>query len=271
MKNLNNRVAVITGAASGIGRALAIQLRALGCDLALADMDKKGLKTLQNDLGGNDTDCLLYTLDVSDQSAMTDFAATVEKQFGQVHMLFNNAGVSLLDKAERQSINDMEWVMNINFWGVVYGCTAFMPLMQKVDEAHIINISSLFGLVASPLQSAYNASKFAVRGYSEALKMELCNSHINLSCVHPGGIKTNIISNLRISDNGLAASRGVLETKFMSNAPTTADQAATIILKGVSKNRRRIIVGRDAKFIDFIARLFPNSYEKILKLEDTVI
>jgi butyryl-CoA dehydrogenase len=186
----------------------------------------------------------------------------------QVHMLFNNAGVTTVDQVESISYEDFNWVMNINFWGVVYGTKAFIAHLQQADEAHIINTSSLFGLISSPRQSAYNASKFAVRGFTESLKMELAKTNVRVSCVHPGGIKTSIIENARVHSENADFDKKALKETFDKMAPTTAAQAASIILDGVSKNKRRIVVGKDARIADRIARWFPNSYEKILKLEN---
>lgn len=271
MKSFNQRVAVITGAASGVGRSLAVQLAGQGANLALADMNTEGLaetKALVEKAGVRCTTC---ELDVADREAFDAFARQVIVDHGEVHAVFNNAGVALVDSVENQSYEDFNWLMNINFWGVVHGTRAFLPYLAQVDEAHIINVSSVFGLLAVPMHSAYNASKFAVRGFTEALKMELAGSSIRVSCVHPGGIRTGIARNSRINPKSLGVSEAALKAGFEAKARTSADQAAAIIIRGVLKNKRRILVGTDAKIMSLVTRLLPGSYEKMLGLEKAVI
>lgn len=270
MKSFKQRVAVVTGAASGIGRSLALQLAERGANLALADTNAVGLaetRVLAEAAGAHCTTCVL---DVADREAFDEFARQVANDHGEVHMVFNNAGVTLVDSVENQDFDDFHWLMNINFWGVVHGTRAFLPYLQQVDEAHIVNISSVFGIVAVPMQSAYNSSKFAVRGFTEALKMEMADSHIRVSCVHPGGIKTGIVRNSRMNESTIDAPRDELSAEFDAKARTTAEQAATVILEGVLRNRRRILVGGDAKIMSLLTRLFPGSYEKLLGLEKRV-
>jgi NADP-dependent 3-hydroxy acid dehydrogenase YdfG len=270
MKSIDKRVVVVTGAASGIGRSLAVQLAGQGARLALADMNIEGLaetKLLVEAAAGN---CTTYPLDVADREAFEAFARQVVADHGEVHVIFNNAGVTMVDSVENQSYEDFNWLMNINFWGVVHGTRAFMPYLKQVDEAHIINVSSVFGILAMPLQSAYNSSKFAVRGFTEALKMELAGSHIQVSCVHPGGIKTGIAQNSRMNEKTLGAPQEQLKAEFDAMARTTADQAAAVMIRGVLKNKRRILVGTDAKIMSLVTRLFPGSYEKLLGIEKAV-
>jgi NADP-dependent 3-hydroxy acid dehydrogenase YdfG len=270
MKSFDKRVVVVTGAASGIGCSLAVQLAGQGASLALADMNIEGLaetKLLVEAAAGN---CTTYPLDVADREAFEAFARQVVADHGEVHVVFNNAGVTLVDSVENQSYEDFNWLMNINFWGVVHGTRAFMPYLKQVDEAHIINVSSVFGILAMPLQSAYNSSKFAVRGFTEALKMELAGSHIQVSCVHPGGIKTGIAQNSRMNEKTLGAPQEQLKAEFDAMARTTADQAAAVMIRGVLKNKRRILVGTDAKVMSLVTRLFPGSYEKLLGFEKGV-
>jgi len=213
----------------------------------------------------------VHQLDVADRLAVEAFAAEVVQTHGAVHAIFNNAGVTVVDSVENQSYEDFSWLMNINFWGVVYCTRAFLPYLKQVDEAHIINISSVFGLLSMPMQSAYNSSKFAVRGFTESLKMEMAGSHIQVSCVHPGGIKTSIARNSRMNEKTLGGTTPEkMTTDFETMARTTAEQAAAVILKGVSKNKRRILVGTDAKIMSLITRLFPGSYEKIMGIEKGV-
>ena len=271
MKKFKDRVAVVTGAGSGIGRCLAIQLAERGCILALADRDMEGLTATAeavSEYGGNYS---LHELDVSDREAMEAFADNVASTHGGVHLLFNNAGVTLIDHIDTVDYESFEWIMNINFWGVVYGTKAFLPHLKKSDEAHIANISSLFGLLGLPAQGAYNASKFAVRGFTEALKMELAGTNVGVSSVHPGGIKTSIVRNARIAEKNMAVTKKDYDSFFSSTAKTTPEKAASVILNGVENNKRRILVGWDAKIMDFIVRMFPASYEKIMGLEKPVI
>lgn len=215
--------------------------------------------------------CSTHVVDVADRASVEDFAADVVREHGAVHLLINNAGVTLVDRAEHVKYEDFEWILNINFWGVVHGTKSFLPYMRQVDEAHIVNVSSLFGLVAMPLQTSYNASKFAVRGFTEGLKMELAGSAIGVSCVHPGGIKTSIGKNSRVGDDALSGWKEQLVADFEKAARTTPEKAASVIIRGIEKKKRRILIGGDAKFVDFVARLFPGSYEKILGIEKRVL
>jgi len=271
MKKFSDRIAVVTGAASGIGRCLALQLAERGCILALADKNMEGLKATGDAVSEYGGRYSLHELDVSDREAMEAFADNVVSTHGGVHLLFNNAGVTAIDHIDTMDYANFEWVMNINFWGVVYGTKAFLPHLKKSDEAHITNISSLFGLLAVPSQGAYNASKFAVRGFTEALKMELADTQVGVSSVHPGGIKTSIVRNARVAEGSMAVTKKEIGSQFDSLAKTTADKAASVILNGIEKNRRRILVGWDAKILDLIVRLFPASYEYIARLEKPLI
>ncbi len=270
MKSFAQRVVVITGAASGIGRSLALQLAQRGARLALADMNLDGLAQTRVLVEKTGARCTTHELDVADREAFEVFARQVVAEHGEVHVVFNNAGVALVDSVESQSYEDFNWLMNINFWGVVHGTRAFLPYLKLVDEAHIVNVSSVFGILAVPLQSAYNSSKFAVRGFTEALKMEMAGSHINVSCVHPGGIRTGIVRNSRINESAAGLAREQLSAEFDSKAGTSADKAAAIIVRGVQKNRRRILVGTDARVISLVTRLFPGSYENIFRFEKAI-
>ena len=270
MRRLRDKVAAITGAGSGIGRALAVQLAQRGCVLAISDVDSDGLDETKAMVTATGAACSTHIVDVADREAVEAFAAAVVKEHGAVHLVVNNAGVTLVERAEDLNYDDFDWIMNINFWGVVYGTKAFLPHLLQADEGHIVNISSLFGLVAMPLQSAYNASKFAVRGFTEALKIELTGTSVGVSCVHPGGIKTSIGENSRIGVDAISVPRDELIAEFEKAARTSPQQAAAVIIRGIEKNQRRVLVGRDAKFVDLVARLFPGSYEKILGMEKRV-
>jgi butyryl-CoA dehydrogenase len=271
MKDFTGKVAIVTGAASGIGRALACQLAQRGCILVLADRNTAGLTSTQAEVAEFGHACSIHELDVSDAAQFEQLAQEVLELYGQADLLFNNAGVSLVDSVSAQSLEDFHWLMNINFWGVVHGVKAFLPLLKQSPEAHIVNVSSLFGLLSLPLQSAYNASKFAVRGYTESLKMEMAGSNVSVSCVHPGGISTDITKNAKVGEKALDVPKSQLIDDFAKQAKTTPEQAASIILAGVMKQQRRILVGKDAWVLDKIVRLFPSSYEKVMGFEKKVI
>lgn len=268
MRRFAGRVAIVTGAASGIGRELAVQLADRGCRVAAADIDTEGLAATCERITSKGATATPHVVDVSDRQGIERFAADVVAEHGSAHILVNNAGVTVVERAEKLSRADFDWVMKTNFWGVVNGVEAFLPQLSRADEAHIVNVSSVFGIMAMPLQAAYNASKFAVRGYTEALKMELSATNIGVSCVHPGGIKTNITRNSRIGDGALYVSAEEFNAAFEKQALTTPAGAAATIIRGIERNRRRILIGRDAKLIDWIVRFLPGSYEKWLRLED---
>jgi NADP-dependent 3-hydroxy acid dehydrogenase YdfG len=254
MKIQHETVAVVTGAGSGIGRALAQELAQRHCALALADIDPTGLhETAQLVSGGLVT---THVVDVADRSAVERFACTVIEQHGRVNLLINNAGVALGGSVEQLSIENIIWLFNINFWGMVYGVKYFLPILCKQPEAHIVNLSSVFGLFAPPGQSAYAASKFAVRGFSDALRQELAASSVRVSCVHPGGIKTNIAARARVDDlpEEMRAQAGEVFARVLRLPP---EYAAQVILRGVEANRARILIGREAFWIDRIMRLAP--------------
>lgn len=263
MKSFANKVAVITGAGSGIGRALAQQLSQEGAHLALSDINLTGLEETQNSLSGNGK-VLLTQLDVSDRSAFEAYSQTVISEFGHADILINNAGVALAQTVNECSYDDFEWIMNINFWGVVHGTKSFMPYMLTRSEAAIINISSIFGIIALPTQSQYNAAKFAVRGFTESLRQEVKDSNLFVSCVHPGGIKTNIVANGRMHTSMVGEQTHAQQIdEFNKIARTTPAKAAATILTGIRKNKRRILIGQDAKLMDRIQRLFPEKYTGI--------
>jgi len=268
MKNFNNRVAVITGAGSGIGRALALQLATAGCEVALSDINQKGLEKTAEQVKKLGITPHIQLLDVGDRAAIHAYADTVFAHYGRINLVFNNAGVALGATVEDMKYEDLDWLMAINFGGVVAGTKAFLPYLQQADEGHIVNISSLFGLVSMPTQSAYNAAKFAVRGFTESLRqeLELSNSNVSCTCVHPGGIKTNIARNARMND--ISAITGSTPEKAIADFErlfrTTAEQAATTILNGVKRNKRRVLIGNDAKAIDLMQRLLPTFYQRVV-------
>jgi hypothetical protein len=265
MKDFRNKVAAITGAGSGMGRALALELAARGCAVAIADVGQSTLNETEALLRQRNVKVSSHLVDVADRAAMERFAADVVQIHGKVNLVFNNAGVSVSNTVEKLSYEDFEWLMNINFWGVVHGTKAFLPYLKQVDEAHIVNTSSIFGVVAFASQSAYNASKFAVRGFTEALRQELADTHIGVSCVQPGGVKTNIVKTSRYyaADNE-APTKEELTRTFEQMAALTPHDAALQILRGVERNRGRVLVGRDAVFLAWMQRLFPESYPQRL-------
>lgn len=253
---INKSVAVITGAGSGIGRALAIQCAAKGAQLALADVNQSALDETVKLLG--DSKARTYVVDVGDASAVHKFAADVERDFGRVSLLINNAGVALYGTFAELTLQEFEWLFRINFWGVIHGCKFFLPILQREKQARIVNISSVFGLIGPPGQTAYSSSKFAVRGFSESLRGELKTTSVGVTCVHPGGIRTNIANNGRA---GAATDpQGQQEARALFNkiARSTPEYAAHVIIAGVEKNKDRVLIGKDAYQIDRTARLFPN-------------
>jgi short-subunit dehydrogenase len=254
--------AAITGAASGIGRALAIELAQRGLDLALADRDEAGLKTVAAEIGSA-RKLSLHRVDVGAAEEIAQFAREAAAAHPALAIVVNNAGVALLGSFEEIDQAQMDWLFDINFWGVVHGTRAFLPHLKTKAEAHIVNLSSIFGIVAPPGQSAYAAAKFAVRGFSESVRHELAaaGSTVRLSVVHPGGIATNIARNSRtgvgVTDN---ARRAQSIERFESVAQTTPKQAALRIIKGIERNEPRILIGNDARFMDILQRFRPASY-----------
>ena len=270
MKTFDGRVAAITGAGSGIGRALAQELARRGAHLALSDVDDVGLAETVALCEGAGVKVSGARVDVADRDAVYAWANQVVAEHGTVNLVFNNAGVALGSTIEAMSYADFEWLMNINFWGVVHGTKAFLPHLKASGEGHIVNTSSVFGLISVPSQSAYNASKFAVRGFTDALRMELEIERAPVSCttIHPGGIKTNIAKNARFDDSVAALAGDVdrMARSFEKMALTSADKAARQILAAVERNRRRALIGRDAKVVDALSRLPAGLYQRAVVL-----
>ncbi|HKX28453.1 MAG TPA: SDR family oxidoreductase [Blastocatellia bacterium] len=262
MKLNQDTVAVITGAASGIGRALALRLAQTGASLAIADLNQAGLEETARQISG--VKVSTHLVDVSDSERVAAFAQEVVRHHGRASLLINNAGVALLGTFEELALHDIEWLMGINFWGVVYGVKHFLPILREQPEAHIVNLSSVFGLISIPGQSAYCASKFAVRGLTEALHHELLNSRVRVSSVHPGGIKTNIARNARPGTGADPARKGTAIADFDKLTPTTPEKAAERIVRGILRNEPRILIGSDAAAIDRTQRLMPQSYWKLM-------
>jgi short-subunit dehydrogenase len=258
----------ITGAASGIGRALAIELAARGSDLALADRDEAGLQAAAAEIAGKHrVKVTVHRIDVGEPGQITGFARDAIAAHPALNIVVNNAGVALLGQFSEIDQAQMDWLMNINFWGVVHSTRAFLPHLATRAEAHIVNLSSIFGIVAPPGQTAYAAAKFALRGFSESLRHELqtANSPVRLSVVHPGGVATNIARNSKtgsgINDN---ARRSETIERFDRVAKTTPQAAARRIIKGIENNEPRILIGGDARFMDFLQRLRPGTYWAVM-------
>jgi NAD(P)-dependent dehydrogenase (short-subunit alcohol dehydrogenase family) len=263
MKDFTNKVAVITGAGSGIGRSLALTLAERGARLALSDIDTAGVADTAGRCEKIGARALPYELDVADRAAVYAHAEAVKNEFGVVNLVFNNAGVALSADVMDMEWEDFDWLMNINFWGVAHGTKAFLPHLIESRDGHIVNVSSVFGLIGIPSQSAYNAAKFAVRGFTEALRQEIraARHPVGVTCVHPGGIKTNIAGNARGVPDGVDAER--IHKAFQLIAITRADSAARIILRGVERNKPRVLIGPDARVFDAIPRIIGPRYEDI--------
>ena len=272
MTAISGSAAAVTGAASGIGRALALELAARGCDLALADRDEAGLQQVAAEIGkeigtGGTRKVTTHRVDVGEPAQIQEFAQAAIAAHPSLNIVVNNAGVALLGSFDEVDQAQMEWLININFWGVVHGTRAFLPHLSLKHEAHIVNLSSIFGIIAPPGQAAYCAAKFAVRGFSESLRHELAmaNSPVKLSVVHPGGVLTNIVRNSRtgvgITDN---ARRAESIDRFDAIAKTTPPIAAQRIILGIEKNQPRILIGNDAWFMDLLQRFRPSTYWAVL-------
>jgi NAD(P)-dependent dehydrogenase (short-subunit alcohol dehydrogenase family) len=269
MSFLNSGVAVVTGAGSGIGRALAQQLASAGSAVALADIDEAGLQQTAQSLAKSNA-ATTHVVDVAKEESVKSFAADVLARHGRTTLLINNAGVALHGNFEEVSLEDFRWLMNINFWGAVYGVKYFLPLLKREPRAHIVNLSSVFGLIAPAGQVPYAASKFAVRGFTEALRHELEGSNVTVSCVHPGGIRTPIARHSRLGSGASAAKREENIARLERLARTPPEKAAAVILRGVERRSPRILIGVDAYQIDVLQRLRPASYWKTMArmLED---
>lgn len=268
MHDFSTKVAAITGAASGIGRALALDLAGRGADLALSDIDDEGLAETAERARRAGVEVTTAHLDVADRDAVFAWADQVVADHGRVNLIFNNAGVALGATVDQMAIEDFEWLMGINFWGVVHGTQAFLPHLVATGDGHIVNISSVFGLLGIPSQSAYNAAKFGVRGFTESLRIELdiADQGVSATCIHPGGIKTNIARNARMhaADDELGKdldrARRDLERAFI----TSPAKAAKVILRAVERDRRRATIGPDALVFLGLSLLPPGVYQRIV-------
>jgi len=265
MKNFTDRVAVITGAGSGIGRALALELAGRGARLALSDIDEVAVADTAAHCEKAGAQAKGYRLDVADRAAVTAHADAVAAEFGQVNLVVNNAGVAVMATVEEMSYADLDWIVGINFWGVVHGTKAFLPHLIASGDGHLVNVSSVFGFVGVPTQSAYNATKFAVRGFTEALRQEMLieKRPVRVSCVHPGGIQTNIARDARAPEGSTPGQRAV---DFARIARTSPEDAAKTIVRGVERNKPRILIGPDAYVFDAVPRLLGARYQRLTAL-----
>jgi NADP-dependent 3-hydroxy acid dehydrogenase YdfG len=263
MRQFTGKVGVITGAGSGIGRALALDLAGRGVRLALSDINAENAEATATEArrrGAPEAES--YRLDVADRAAVFAHAEEVRTRFGRVNLVVNNAGVAVAKDVIDMPIEDLEWLMGINFWGVVYGTKAFLPALIESGDGHLVNISSIFGMIAVPGQSAYNAAKFAVRGFTEALREELLigGQPVKVSCVHPGGVRTNIARAAR-SDQFTSEELG---RRFEKMAWLTPERAAAIILRGVERDAARIHVGIDSWALDLMQRTLGSKYQPLV-------
>jgi len=260
MKKLSGRVAVVTGAAGGIGRAVSVALAKEGCELAICDVNAPGLEETAAQVRALGRKVTTHIVDVSNKERMRGFAEEVAGEHGGVNILVNNAGVTVNAPFESHSLEDFEWIVGINFWGTIYGCKFFLPYLQKAEEAHIVNLSSLFGLLGVPSQSSYCATKFAVHGFSEALWVELRDQGIGVTSVHPGGVRTDIAKSARAVDPALKKQAiGVIDR--FSVPP---EHCAKLIVSAIKKNKMKQLVTRETHMISIAKRLAPQLPQKIM-------
>jgi short-subunit dehydrogenase len=260
VRSFQDKVAVVTGAASGIGRALAQELARRGAELALVDVSEAALAETAASIAATGRRVTTHVVDVADAARMEALAEAVVAAHGRVELLVNNAGVSVTGTFEEQSLDDWRWIVGVNFWGVVHGCKFFLPHLRKNAEGHIVNLSSTFGIVGMPTQSSYSATKFAVRGLSEALWAELRGSGIGVTSVHPGAVKTNIVRASRSADPS-AKQQMALRFDRMAMAP---EKVARKILRAVERDKLRVVISPAAHAADWAKRLFPADVHRIL-------
>ncbi|MGW6375845.1 SDR family NAD(P)-dependent oxidoreductase [Rhodococcus sp. NPDC055112] len=264
MSDFAGKVVVITGAGSGIGRALALNLAEKGARLALSDFDSVGLTETVRQAEALGAEVRSDHLDVTQREAVLQYADAIAEHFGKVNQIYNNAGIAYHGEFEKSEFKDIEKIMDVDFWGVVNGTKAFLPHLVASGDGHVVNVSSLFGLLSMPGQSAYNSAKFAVRGFTESLRQEMliAKHPVKVTCVHPGGIKTAIARNATAGPGeDLAAFSEFFDKKL---ARTTPEQAAKVIVNGVQKGKARVLIGADAKFLDAWVRLVGSSYQRVV-------
>ncbi|PCJ46500.1 MAG: hypothetical protein COA99_02710 [Moraxellaceae bacterium] len=272
MKNLVGKVAAVTGAGSGIGKSTAIELAKQGCDLAISDINSEQLDETAKAIESIGVKVVATVFDVTDKEAFFDWADATNEEFGRVNLIVNIAGVALGAKISEMSLEDFEWLMDINFWGMVYGSKAFLPFLKQSGEGHIVNVSSLAGFMPVVGASAYVASKFAIRGFTESLRMELdierCG--VSASSVHPGVIRTNIVKNSKLYNSILEtasiseeAARNIFDR---SSLGLSSEKAAKVIVSGIKRNKSRILVGIDAYIGELFLRVSPVGFNKLIAM-----
>ena len=269
MRHFKEKICVITGAGSGIGAACAQAMAREGALIIGTDLRQDMLAETKARIEAAGGAMENFMVDVADRDAMFDLAATVEKQYGPADLILNNAGVACGGPVNEMQIDDFKWLMDINFWGVVHGTQAFLPHFISKGSGHVANISSIFGLISVPTQSAYNAAKYGVLGFTDALRHEMRGTDINVSTIHPGGINTNIVRHARIQQGPDAeAEHEEAIERFAQFTMTQPDGAAKVIMKGIRKNKARILIGPDAHFVDWVKRIFPSHYLRLLPMLD---
>lgn len=251
---------MVTGAASGIGRAICLELARRGANIAAVDLDEAGLAEVKQDVGSLGRNCSTHKVDVSNRQQMQSLPEDIIAQHGAVHILVNNAGVSVNLSFLEQEVEDLEWITGINYWGVMYGCKFFLPYLLQQDEAHIVNVSSSAGFTGMKWQSSYSATKFAVTGLSESLFVELANTNVGITCVHPGAVATNILDSARMAQDRRAK---MLKTFKFATPP---DHAARAICKAIEKKRFKLVLCVDSHVLYGIKRLAPVGLLKLMRL-----
>ncbi len=262
MKTLEGRVAVVTGAASGIGRATSQALAEAGCRVALVDRDEAGLAVVAKELGSSGRRVSAHGADVADRARMGALAEEVVAEHGGVNVVVNNAGVTVALSFEDHTLEDLDWIVGINFWGVVHGCRFFLPHLRAADEGHIVNVSSMAAFTGMPTQSSYCATKSAVQGLTESLRTELSGTSIGVTCVHPGTIRTNVLRSSRHS----GSARVERLVRGMDRWGRPPELVARRILRAIQRNRPRVVIGAEARLTDWLARLAPSLPTRVLGL-----
>jgi NAD(P)-dependent dehydrogenase (short-subunit alcohol dehydrogenase family) len=262
MRELEGRVAVVTGAASGIGRALSEQLAGKGCVLALVDINEPELRETARRISAGGGRAEVFIADVSDRACMASLPGRVVEALGAVHILVNNAGVTVGAVFAEQPLEDFDWIININLWGVIHGCKFFLPYLEREEEAHIVNVSSMFGFLGFAGQASYCVTKAGIKVLSEALWTELADTGIGVTSVHPGGIRTNVIRAARIADEE-GRQKGIEQIERFGHSP---EKAARKIIRAIEMNKRRVLIGPEAYFLDWAKRLLPVGIHRILTM-----